>query len=153
MKNLIGIVALTGLILAVIASGTAFAQNEYSGTDTSEMHYNGAPYLLWDSSASGSPTVSSGTLVQWANSLTNHDPNNNYKPQIQYQANGAQKETDYPGTLSNGASWTVSSNPPAWGGITVSSSGSYTNIWHYYILGGLPNGVSNQNNNHPWSVS
>lgn len=148
--------ASVAMILMVAGVGNAFAANLYSGTDTSAMHYSGYRYLTWDSSATGSPTVSSGTSVQWANSLTNSDSTRSYQPYIKYydSVNG-QKTVTYPYWLSYGSSWTVSSNPAALGGQSQTTSGSYSSIthWYKYDPGGAASGVSNPNNVHSWTVS
>lgn len=149
--------ASVAMILMVAGVGNAFAANLYSGTDTSAMHYSGYRYLTWDSSATGSPTVSSGTSVQWANSLTNSDSTRSYQPYIKYTYSvNSQTYTDtYPYWLGYGSSWTVSSNPPALEGQTVDRSGSYSSIthWYKYDPGGAASGVSNPNNVHSWTVS
>jgi hypothetical protein len=152
------VLMLASVAMILVATGieNAFAANLYSGTDASTMHYSGYRYLTWDSSATGSPTVSRGTSVQWANSLTISDPTRSYQPYIKYN-DPARGETTvtYPYWLSDGSSWTISSNPPALGGDTQTSSGSYTSIthWYKYDPGGAASGVSNPNNQHPWTVS
>jgi len=71
--NKIGILALSGLILAVIASGTAFAQNTWIYPDnTFATHWDGSSGSL-DTSVSGNPgPVASGDVIQWYNTMANY---------------------------------------------------------------------------------
>lgn len=63
------VIALVGLMLAVFASGTAFAQNTWSGGD--ESYLGCTSYGTWSSLCSGDPTVTTGSTLTWFNSLEN----------------------------------------------------------------------------------
>ena len=148
-KSRIMTLVLAAAVLAVVASGTAFAQNCYSGTDTSHVYAQYGDYFpAWDSSASGSPSVSAGTLVEWKNTLTNNDPSHTFVPGVQYWDTTRSATTkNYGSSLGYGDSWVT------YQGHTQTQSGSYTGIYHLYVCDqGGNTGISQTNNQHSWTV-
>lgn len=149
-KSRIMTLVVAAAVLAVVASGSAFAQDCYSGTDTSQVNDGG--FCSWTDTASGSPIVSSGTLVEWRNSLSNKDstyPRVPYNPQVQYWDTTRSQTI----TVSKGSS--MNYNDPAWTplvGNTQTSNGAYTGIIHIYNYDGGATGISKTGNQHSWTV-
>jgi hypothetical protein len=143
--NKICIIALTGLMLAVFASGIASAQT-FSGTDQSKIYGTDGAYLDWYGTAAQGPVaVSSGAQVTFANSLWNDAPSTSYPSvYVTYtdSNHGSEKVTDT-NSLGYGSYYTPTV------GETQTSSGSYTSIWHWYTSS---DSVYNQNNQHAWTT-
>ena len=149
--NRLVILASAALILAVVATGSAFAKDCFNGNDSSQVNQGGLCSWIGNP-ASGYPPESSGTLVEWKNCLANKDTDKtSYYPQVQFW-DTTRSQTF---TVSKGS--VMHYNDPAWTplvGNTQTRSGSYTGIIHIYqYVSGGGTGISKTGNQHSWTIS
>lgn len=124
MKNPLKILALSGLILAVIASGTAFART-WSGSDSSEL--TSSSYAQWASyiTQTTEPTVSPGSTLTWDNSFKNSYGGTYYPTLVTYDQNMQNgQDTKINVGLTNGQRY------PTSGYFTGSRTASSSSGWH-----------------------
>lgn len=133
-KNKIVVLALAGIILAVMASGTAFATS-YGGT--SSTYYRSPSDWNIVTASSGSLSSSYGSYLDWNINLQNRCTHSVYG---QLGAYGNVQGTPYVGGFSSQTSTQTSLAPNGigvisgtWGGTVTATSGAYYIAeWHSY---------------------
>lgn len=119
--NQIGVLALTGLILAVVASGTAFAQTSYPYGGLSESSYTSGNPSWVQTSSGGNGPVSVGDVVSWSNQLDNNAGRQvtGYVDSSTFPSGGLNYREDYC-TINPSKTW------PDWYATTIATAGGHT---------------------------
>ncbi|AFC99893.1 hypothetical protein Mtc_1137 [Methanocella conradii HZ254] len=79
MKNPLKVLALSGLMLAVIASGTAFAWT-WNQVDWSQL--TSSSKATWYDNSEGTPHIAGGSEITWQNTFDNEFPSSSYYPTL-----------------------------------------------------------------------
>ncbi|AFC99890.1 hypothetical protein Mtc_1134 [Methanocella conradii HZ254] len=128
------VLALSGLMLAVIASGTAFA-NTWPGSDSSKL-VNSA-YGSWESyiTQTSEPTVPGGSTLTWDNSFKNLYGGTYYPTLVTYDQNMQnEQDTAINAALTYGQRYPTSASEYFTGSRAAASSSGWHCMYvsHYY---------------------